>query len=143
MLYSLAFEPLLHKLRSILPGCNIPLKLSAYADDLVIMVDNQQDIDMLTNIVAQYGKISSAKVNWSKSEALSIGGVMETRFQLSAGLNWTTDGGLKYVGVFWVKNLLSLKTGINFLKGLRVALPDGSGFYQKCLIEVEFLLLTT
>ncbi len=75
MLYSLAFKPLLHKLRSVLqgmtlPGCNIPLKLSAYADDLVIMVDNQQDIDMLTNIVAQYGKISSAKVNWSKSEAL-------------------------------------------------------------------------
>lgn len=62
-----------------LPGCNIPLKLSAYADDLVIMVDNQQDIDMLTNIVAQYGIMSSAKVNCNKSEALSIGGVMEKK----------------------------------------------------------------
>ncbi len=40
------------------------------------------------------------KVNWSKSEALSIGGVMEKKFQLSAGLNWKTDGGLKYLGVF-------------------------------------------
>ncbi len=75
MLYSLAFEPLLHKLRSvykgvILPGCNIPLKLSAYADDLVIMVDNQQDIDMLTNIVAQYGTISSAKVTGAKAKLL-------------------------------------------------------------------------
>ena len=81
MLYSLAFEPLLHKLRSvlkgvILPGCNIPLKLSAYADDLVIFVDNQQDIDILTNVIVQFGIISSARVNWSKSEALCIG-VME------------------------------------------------------------------
>ncbi len=124
MLYSLAFEPLLHKLRSvlqgvILPGCNIPLKLSAYADDLVIMVDNQQDIDMLTNIVAQYGTISSAKVNWSKSEALSIGGVMEKKCQLSAGLNWKTDGGLKYLGVFLGEEPFVLKNWESFLERIK------------------------
>ncbi|KAI2646964.1 Transposon Tf2-9 polyprotein [Labeo rohita] len=93
MLYSLAFEPLLQKLRSvlrgvILPGSNIPLKLSAYADDLVVIVDNQKDIDMLTDILDQYGMISSARVNWSKSEALSLGGVLEKTLMLLADLVW-------------------------------------------------------
>ena len=44
MLFSLAIEPLLHKLRADLqgltiPGYNAPLKLSAYANDVVILVD--------------------------------------------------------------------------------------------------------
>jgi len=56
----------------ILPGCNIPLKLSAYADDLVTMGDKQQEIDMLTKFIVQYGIISSARVNWSKSEAFEV-----------------------------------------------------------------------
>lgn len=120
MLYSLAFEPFLHKLRSvlqgvILPGCNMPLKLSAYADDLVVMVDNQQDIDMLTNVIDQYGIISSARVNWSKSEALCIG-VMENNFQLPVGLNWKTDGGLKYLGVFLGDETFVLKNWDNVLE---------------------------
>ncbi len=67
----------------------------------------------------KYGKISSAKVNWSKSEALSIGGVMEKRFQLSAGLNWTTDGGLKYVGVFLGEEPFVLKNWDNFLERIK------------------------
>ena len=41
MLYSLAIEPLLQRIRLTLrgvsvPGCNVPLRLSAYADDIVI-----------------------------------------------------------------------------------------------------------
>lgn len=68
MLDSLAIEPLLHKLRSDLqgltvPACNVPFKLSACADDLVLLVNSQQDIDVLVKDVAQFGLISSAKVN--------------------------------------------------------------------------------
>ncbi|KAI3354591.1 hypothetical protein L3Q82_019096, partial [Scortum barcoo] len=48
MLYSLAIEPLLHKLRKDLcgvcfPGCD-HFKLSAYADNVTVMVNNQRDI---------------------------------------------------------------------------------------------------
>ncbi|KAI2646772.1 putative 149 kDa protein [Labeo rohita] len=91
MLYSLAFEPLVQKLRSvlqgvILPGSNIPLKLSAYADDLVVIVDNQKDTDMLMDIIDQYCMISAARVNWSKSEALSLGVTGNERREASGSI---------------------------------------------------------
>ncbi|KAI3359011.1 hypothetical protein L3Q82_015395 [Scortum barcoo] len=78
MLYSLAIEPLLHKLRNKLsgvyvPGCDVSFKLSAYADDVVALVNSQKDIDILTNTVDQFGCISSARVNWGKSEAVVVG----------------------------------------------------------------------
>lgn len=68
MLYSLAIEPLLHKLRRDLcgvyiPGCNVALKLSAYADDLIVLINSQTDIKVLENTVSLFGCISSAKIN--------------------------------------------------------------------------------
>ena len=94
MLHSSAIESLLHKFRADLqglsiPGCNVPLKLSAYADDVVIPVDSQQDVDVLVRDVVQFSSISSAKVNWDKSEAVSVGGV-ENKLSVSGGLIWKT-----------------------------------------------------
>ena len=57
-----------------IPGCNAPLKWSAYADDVVILVDSQQDTDVLVRDV-QFSSVSSAKVSWDKSEALKYSGV--------------------------------------------------------------------
>ena len=65
------------------------LKLSAYADDVVIPVDSQQDVDVLVRDVVQFGSLSSAKVNWDKSEAVSVGGV-EKKLSVSGGLIWKT-----------------------------------------------------
>lgn len=48
---------------------------------------------LLTN-VAQFALISSGKVNWDKSEALSVVGVLEKKLSLP-GRIWKT-GGLKY-----------------------------------------------
>ena len=52
MLFYLAIEPLLHKLRKKLsavcfPGCTSAVKLSAYADDIVIILNKQCDINIL------------------------------------------------------------------------------------------------
>ncbi len=52
MLYSLAIEPLLQKLRDhlkglVFPGCNTPLHLSAYADDVIVFVNGKDDVDKL------------------------------------------------------------------------------------------------
>ncbi len=68
---------------------------------------------------------------------------MEKKCQLSAGFELEDRWRFKIFRCVLGEEPLYLKTGKVFLKGLRVALPDGSGFYQKCLIEVEFLLLTT
>ena len=61
---------------------------SAYADDIIIFITNQEDINRLGKIVDTFGKISAAKVNWAKSEALAVG-------RWSAGLpgNWKRGGG--------------------------------------------------
>ena len=104
MLYSLAIEPLLHKLRTVLKGvrfpqCDVSFKLSVYADDLVVLLNTQEDIDFLTDAVKDFGFISSAKVNWGKSEALMVGGRLGDRLRLPGGLVWK-KGGFKYLGVF-------------------------------------------
>lgn len=77
MLYSLAIEPLLHKLRKSLvgvnlPGCETNFKLSAYADDVVVIVKKQEDIDTLVENINGFGVLSSAKINWGKSEAVQL-----------------------------------------------------------------------
>lgn len=55
-------------------GCNVPLKLSSYADNLVVLVNSQQDV-LVKNVIL-FGSIFSAKVNWDKSEAHSVGGIL-------------------------------------------------------------------
>ncbi|KAK3516272.1 hypothetical protein QTP70_008645 [Hemibagrus guttatus] len=103
MLYSLAIEPLLNKLRSHLSGFNIPhanasVYLSAYADDLVVMI-NTQDVNVLTAILNDFQILSSAKVNWTKSEAILVGEWGGGQPSLPGGLAWKR-GGFKYLGVY-------------------------------------------
>lgn len=104
MLYSLAIEPLLHKLREKMSGFSLNndekvFCLSAYADDLVVVVNDQNDIDTLNNLVRDFGSISSAKVNWKKSEAIQFGNWQENLPKLPDGLEWK-KGSFKYLGVF-------------------------------------------
>ncbi|XP_040928666.1 transposon TX1 uncharacterized 149 kDa protein [Betta splendens] len=103
MLYALSIEPLLCKIRSsvdglFLPDCTLRLVLSAYADDVVVLVRTQHDIQMLEKTVKRFNEVSSAKVNWNKSEALAVGSWKNGRPRLPGGLIWKT-GGFKYLGV--------------------------------------------
>ncbi|KAJ3603143.1 hypothetical protein NHX12_030886 [Muraenolepis orangiensis] len=77
MLYALSLEPLLNKIRSklqglFLPGFNGNMVLSVYADDVVVFVRDQNDIDSLVDIVREFSSASAARVNWKKSEALAV-----------------------------------------------------------------------
>lgn len=104
MLYSLAIEPLLVRLRRDIVGVKIPnceevFKLSAYADDVAILVHGQRDVDTLLKICNEFKAVSSAKVNWSKSVALLVGRWVNGGPCLPGGLSWTR-GGFKYLGVF-------------------------------------------
>ncbi|KAK3540144.1 hypothetical protein QTP70_027053 [Hemibagrus guttatus] len=108
MLYTLAIEPLLNKLRSHLSGFKVPhtnasICLSAYADDLVVMIDSQKDLNVLTDILNDFQVLSSAKVNWAKSEAILVGEWGGERPTLPGGLVWKKDG-FKYLGVYLGNN---------------------------------------
>ena len=77
MLYSLAIEPLLNKLRREISGvcflgCTSALKLSTYADDVVIILTKLSVIHILEENVI-FHKISPATINWKKSEAVLTG----------------------------------------------------------------------
>ena len=132
MLYSLAIEPLLHKLREVLKGvcfpqCSVSFKLSVYADDLIVLVNTQKDIDILSDTVNNFGFISSAKVNWGKSEALMVGEKLGDRLRLPGGLVWK-KGGLKYLGVFLGDETHIGKNWDNVLQIVK-------GRLEKCHIE--------
>ncbi len=70
-LYSLVIEPLLCRLRIQLNGLEVntlggkhSVKLSAYADDVTVLIKNNSDVQCLEKALECYGKASSAKVNW-------------------------------------------------------------------------------
>lgn len=104
MLYALAIEPFLHKLRKELTGLKIPkcdnaIKLSAYADDIVVMTEGQKDIQSLIRVANDFESISSAKINWKKSVAVLLGKWKEKPPDLPGGLIWKKNG-FKYLGVY-------------------------------------------
>lgn len=75
MLYSLAIEPLLQQIRIhlsglCLPNCNNNIHLSAYADDVVVLIHKQSDVHSLLNLIKDFKNLSSAKVNWQKKVML-------------------------------------------------------------------------
>ncbi|XP_067438538.1 LOW QUALITY PROTEIN: uncharacterized protein [Thunnus thynnus] len=72
--------------------------LSAYADDVIVLVQKQSDIDSLVDSVENFGLISSSKVNWEKSEALMVGDGLK-QLSLPGRLTWK-KGGIKYLGVY-------------------------------------------
>ncbi|KAI3359178.1 hypothetical protein L3Q82_002606 [Scortum barcoo] len=81
-------------------GFSPAVKLSAYADDVLVVLNTQTDIKVLEENVELFNRLSSSKVNWNKSEAFvtkkdSLNGLV-----LPGGLSWKM-GGLKYLGVFF------------------------------------------
>ncbi|XDV12372.1 hypothetical protein PO909_001067 [Leuciscus waleckii] len=110
MLYTLALEPLLNKLRAEMSGVVMPnsthtVKLSAYADDVVVLIKDQNDVNMMLRLLEEFKSVSSAKVNWQKSEAISVGSwLLEWREngppQLPQQCQWTRDG-FKILGIYF------------------------------------------
>lgn len=75
MLYSLAIDPLLQQIRNNLCGlcltnCNNNVRLSAYADDIVVIITRQSDVQILLNLFEDFRVLSSAKINCKKKVKL-------------------------------------------------------------------------
>ncbi len=56
MLYALAIEPMLQQLREHICGLNLPIckaafSLSAYADDVVVLINGQNDVQVLMKVL--------------------------------------------------------------------------------------------
>ena len=113
MLYSIAIEPLVCRLRKEMRGVTVvdgiaPFPLSAYAGDVIVAIREDSDVQTLTHIVELYGKISSSKVNWAKSTALIVGKWQRERPKLPEGLLWVTNG-IKYLGVHFGDESMVIK----------------------------------
>ncbi|CAM2112797.1 unnamed protein product [Caretta caretta] len=77
-LYALAMEPFLCLLRRRLTGLvlrepELRLVLSAYADDVLLMVQDPGDLAWVEACQAIYSAASSTQVNWVKSSGLVVG----------------------------------------------------------------------
>jgi len=123
MLYALAIEPLLVKIRNSIEGWSIPhsgekVKVSAYADDIIVMIKDQNDIMVLKKIIDEFGINSSAKVNWSKSEALVCGEWDGGPPKLPGGLTWKSDG-IRYLGVYLGNESVSQKNWDGILEKVK------------------------
>lgn len=84
---------------STIPNCGHNFKLSAYADDVIVLISGTSDVNVLLKSLEAFKVLSSAKVNWKKSEAILVGKWLKGEPMLPGGLKWTRDG-FKYIGVF-------------------------------------------
>jgi len=105
-LYALAVEPLLCLLRKNVSGVCVgnsiynTIKLTAYADDITVFVKTQADVNKIKNCLCLYEKASSAKLNWSKTEALWCNGHSTKVLPfISENEKWGKLG-LKFLGIY-------------------------------------------
>lgn len=113
----------LHKVRENIKGLILPysgknVSLSAYAYDVVIFISNQKDVETVVNILNYFKEISSATVNWAKSEAILVGQWSQGVPILPNCLLWS-KGGFKYLGVFLGEGSIVKKNWENVLANVK------------------------
>ena len=112
LLYVLALEPLLHRLRDVgtspaLRGVpfagRLAARVSAFADDITVFVSRRLDIEAVKEVVCEYERIAGAKVNFDKSEGLQLGAW--TGSNTLPGLFPWSDGSIRIFGVWFGPDL--------------------------------------
>ncbi|CAM5099369.1 unnamed protein product [Natator depressus] len=105
-LYALAIEPFLCLLRRRLTGLvlrepELRLVLSAYANDVLLVVQDPGDLARVEACQAIYSAASSARVNWVKSSGLAVGDWRQVSSLPPAlqTIQWSA-GPLLYLGVY-------------------------------------------
>ena len=106
LLYVLALEPLLRRLRNektnpALRGIPFagPLtaRVSAFADDITVFVSRRLDIKAVKKAVGEYERITGAKANFDKSEGLRLGAWRGSN-TLPGPFRWS-DGPVRILGI--------------------------------------------
>ena len=108
LLYVLALEPLLRRLRDMTTNPALrgvpfagPLtaRVSAFADDITVFVSRRLDIKAVKKAVSEYERIAGAKVNFDKSEGLRLGAWRGSN-TLPGPFRWS-DGPVRILGVWF------------------------------------------
>ena len=80
MLYILALEPFLHKLKAnpvlrgfMLPGSSEVARYTAYADDVSVLVTSSAKVEEVSKEIGRYEAVAGAKINHEKSVGLLLG----------------------------------------------------------------------
>ncbi|CAM2100522.1 unnamed protein product [Caretta caretta] len=122
-LYTLAIEPFLCLLRRRLMGLvlrelELQLVLSAYADDVLLVVQDTGDLAWVEACQAVYSAASSAWVNWVKSSGLVVGDWRQASSLPPAlqAIQWCA-GPLLYLGVYLSATHPSLPENWHGLEG--------------------------
>ena len=108
LLYVLALEPLLRRLRDerdgpalrrILLSGSVRAKISAFADDITVIVSRRRDILAVKEAVTSCEKVAGAKVNFAKSEGLWLG-AWRGSVPLPGPFRWS-DGPVLILGLWF------------------------------------------
>lgn len=108
LIFALTLEPLLNKIRlnKDIKGFTVgptEHKLSAYADDVLFYVS--EPLISLINILAElreFNLLSNFKINYNKSEILSLNIYLGLRTQLQAAFSFTwCQTSLRYLGIYF------------------------------------------
>lgn len=111
LLYAISIEPLLVSLRKQLRGVNIPIfpsvdpvKLTAYADDITVVIKDSEDVSRLISSLDSFRKASSACINWGKCASLLLGEWSGGGPpQLPQQCRWARDG-FRVLGLYFGTN---------------------------------------
>ena len=112
LFYVLALEPLLRRLGDERTSPSLrgvpfigPLsaRVSAFADDITVIVSRRLDIKAVKEAVVEYERIAGAKVNFDKSEGLRLGAWRGSN-TLPGPFRWS-DGPIRILGVWFGPDL--------------------------------------
>lgn len=97
ILFVIHLQPLLDKLSELFPEAI----LNAYADDLSMFIENEQQLCAVLEVITDFGRVSGSLLNKSKSNALVVGMV-----PLSAEAEWLHVGNaVSILGVTFAENM--------------------------------------
>ncbi|KAI4877209.1 hypothetical protein NFI96_028665 [Prochilodus magdalenae] len=129
-LYAIAVEPLLCLLRTRLLGLQFAgssVKLSAYADDVTVVIRNSEDVDALKASLSIYERASSARLNWGKTKAVWCGPRAGGRPlpPLPGAVEWDRKG-FKVLGVWLGTEDVEIKNWEGLVEKVRARLSKWS-----------------
>lgn len=111
LLYAISIDPFLVSLRKQLHGVNIPIfpsvdpvKLTAYTDDITVVIKDSEDVSRLISSLDSFRKASSACINWGKCASLLLGEWSSGGPpQLPQQCRWACDG-FRVLGLYFGTN---------------------------------------
>jgi exonuclease III len=106
LLFSISIEPFLQLCNKELKPFSLPvpdsddqhLAVTAYADDVNFLITREEGFEKLYTLFMQYGSMSGAALNNSKSSGLFTG-AWRSRTDSPLDFKWSNEGG-KFLGVF-------------------------------------------